>query len=154
MMVMVMMICPIQLLQGVCDKHPFDSALRNRWNNPQLLDHRRLPCLEGGETFLGYFPSNFWFETAQVFSVLLADGHRTNGDRSDNQCDNITGRGQSKNQISDIKFDFRFSFLQVSSQLLILLPCWLFLERSFSPGGLEGGTFCFAVSFMFDLVIN
>ena len=42
-----------QLLQGVCDKHPLDPALRNCGNNPQLLDHRRLPCIEGGGTFPG-----------------------------------------------------------------------------------------------------
>lgn len=70
-----------QLLQGVCDKHPFDPALRNCGNNPQLLDHRRLPCIEGGGTFLGLFLDNFGLKLHTCFSVLLADGHRTNGDQ-------------------------------------------------------------------------
>ena len=66
--------------QGVCDQHPFDPTLRNCRNNTQLPDHWRMPRLERGETFLGYFcwiPSrvdtflvDFWFEATQVFQFL------------------------------------------------------------------------------------
>ena len=98
------------------------------------------------------FLDNFGLKLNTCFSVLLADGHCTNGDQCNNQCDNITGRDHSKDQISDFKFSdnitglettqknqicdfkliFRFSFLQVSSLQLILWPCSPFLERSLS----------------------
>ena len=97
------------------------------------------------------FLDNFGLKLHMCFSVLLADGHCTNGDQCNNQCDNITGRDHSKDKICDLKFSdnitgrvhsknqigdfkliFRFSFLQVSSLQLILWQCSPFLERSLS----------------------
>ena len=52
--------------QGVCDEHPLHPALRNCWNNLQLLDHWRMSRLERGETFGGYSSWIFFLERSLI----------------------------------------------------------------------------------------